>query len=292
MIQSMTGYGRSEGYYGNFAIVVELRSTNHKYCDVVVRLPKFLTALETSLKKRIQQRFTRGRLELAVTINGAAEQTKRLDVDLELAEQYVRILRELKTKLELPGHVDLTLLTGFRDIITVSEMVEATDALVQMIHGLVKEATGRLEAMRRKEGQALAKDLLERLRIIEKSLGRIKSRVPGMVQGYQTRLRERIGQLAQGTKLDQNRLAQEVAIFAERCDVNEELIRLKSHLKQFKAMVRGKEAVGRSLDFLIQEMNREVNTIGSKAGDAAIALDVVGAKSELERLREQVQNIE
>jgi uncharacterized protein (TIGR00255 family) len=292
MIESMTGYGRSEGSYRDFLMVAELRSTNHKYCDITVRLPKFLLPLEAPLKKRLQERFTRGRLELAVTVNGAAGQTKRLEVDLELARQYARILKDVQTKLGLPGQVDLGMLMSFRDIITTAELEEATDELASKIQGLVKDAMGRLEAMRRKEGQALAKDLRQRLQIIEKVLRRIEARIPAMVHGYQTRLKDRIERLTQGVKLDPNRLAQEVALFAERSDVSEEMTRLKSHLNQFKTMIRGSDAVGRSLDFLIQEMNREVNTIGSKSSDASIAMGVVGIKSELEKLREQVQNIE
>lgn len=292
MIESMTGYGRSEGSYRDLTIVAELRSTNHKYCDIAVRLPKLLLPLETVLKKQVQQRFTRGRLELSVSINGTAERSKQLDVDLELARQYFRILKDLKSKLELPGQVDLPLLMGFRDIITTAETAEATDALAAEVQALLKEAMGRLESMRRKEGRALVLDLRRRLRAIERGLGRIKTRVPEMVRGYQTRLHDRIQRLTQGVKLDPARLAQEVALFAERSDVSEELTRLKSHLSQFKTMIRGKEAVGRSLDFLIQEMNREINTVGSKASDASIAMEVVGVKSELEKLREQVQNIE
>jgi uncharacterized protein (TIGR00255 family) len=292
MIKSMTGYGRSEGSYRDIVIVAELRSTNHKYCDITVRLPKLLLPLETPLRKRLQERFTRGRLELAVTVNGAAEQTKRLEVDLELARQYARILKEIKAKLELPGPVDLAMLMSFRDIVTTGELEEATDELASQIQKRVKEAMDRLEAMRKKEGQSLVKDLRRRLRFIETALHRIETRVPAMVRGYQARLQDRIERLTQGAKLDPGRLAQEVALFAERSDVSEELTRLKSHLGQFKTMIQGSDAVGRSLDFLIQELNRVVNTIGSKSGDAPIAMGVVGIKSELEKMREQVQNIE
>jgi len=292
MIESMTGYGRSEGSYRDLLMVAELRSTNHKYCDITVRLPKILLPLETPLKKRLQERFTRGRLELSVTLNGASEPTKRLEADLELARRYVCILKDLQSNLGLPGQVDLGMLMSFRDIITTPELEEATDDLALKIQVLVKEAMRRLESMRRKEGLALAKDLRGRIQFIEKALRRIEARVPAMVRGYQARLNDRIERLTQGVKLDPNRLAQEVALFAERSDVSEELTRLKSHLLQFKAMIKGNKAVGRSLDFLIQEMNREVNTIGSKSSDASIALGVVGIKSELEKLREQVQNIE
>ncbi|HEY4485101.1 MAG TPA: YicC/YloC family endoribonuclease [Nitrospiria bacterium] len=292
MIQSMTGHGRSESSHKDLAIVAELRSTNHKYCDVVIRLPKFLLSLESPLKKQIQQHFTRGRFDLAVTVNGAAAQRKRLDLDLDLAEQYFKILKQLKSKLELSGQTDLALLAGFRDIITLSEPAEAGDDLTRKVQSLVKEAMTRLEAMRRQEGKALAKDLLQRLKLIEKKMRLIELRIPGIVADYHTRLQARIEQLTRGIKLEPARLAQEVALFAERSDITEEVTRLKSHMGQFRTMLRGKESVGRSLDFLIQELNREVNTIGSKSGDAAVALEVVGIKSEIEKLREQVQNIE
>ncbi|MBI3609517.1 MAG: YicC family protein [Nitrospirae bacterium] len=292
MIESMTGYGRSEGSYRDMVIVAELRSTNHKYCDVAIRLPKFLLPLETSLKKLLQQRFTRGRLELTVTVNGASEQTRRLDLDLETARQYSRLLSELKAKLELPGQVDLALLTNFRDIITTSEWVEGADELTARVRRLVADAMRRLGGMRRKEGGALVRDLRRRIQTVEKALRRIEVRAPDTVRDYQARLKDRILSLTGGVQLDPGRLAQEVALFAERCDISEEITRLRSHLGQFKAMIKGNESVGRSLDFLIQEMNREINTIGSKSGDAPIAMGVVGIKTELEKLREQVQNIE
>jgi uncharacterized protein (TIGR00255 family) len=292
MIQSMTGYGRSEGTHREFAIVAELRSTNHKYCDISVRLPKFLLPLEIPLKKLLQQRFTRGRLELAVSVNGAAEQTKRMEANLELARQYLTLMKEIQAKLDLPGRPDLGMLMEFRDIIAPADLEDTTGELESRVEALVGDAMGRLESMRKKEGQSLAKDLLHRIGMIEKALGRIQIRIPAMLREYQARLKDRIDRLTKGVKLDPGRLIQEVALFAERSDVTEELTRLKSHMKQFRTMIRGNVSVGRSLDFLIQEMNREVNTIGSKASDAAVALGVVGIKSELEKLREQVQNIE
>lgn len=291
MIQSMTGYGRSEGTFLDVAIVTELRSTNHKYCDIVVRLPKLLLPLESPIKKMIQQEFQRGRLELTVSLNGAAEQAKRIELDPEMANQYVRILKELKSKFDLSGPIDVGLLSGFRDIISVSGAPEASDDLAQRVRMLVKEAMRELAGMRKKEGQALERDLKKRLAIIEKAVRVVESRVPRIIQAYQSRLKDRIKHLTHGIQLDQGRLAQEVALFAERCDIQEEITRLKSHLKQFRGMIQKKESVGRSLDFLIQEMNREVNTIGSKGNDAGVAMDVVSMKSELERVREQVQNV-
>ena len=296
MIRSMTGYGRSEGSVGTNRLGVEVRSVNHKFCEITIRLPKPLLSQEARVKKRLLQRFTRGRLDVQVTLNGAGEATKRLEVDLGLAKQYRRVLKELKATLKVKGDPDLALFTNFRDIITVTEQPTGSKRLAQVFHRLLHQAMGRLDRMRRREGNALARDISRRLQRITRSIGEIKHRVPGVVADYQQRLRNRIGQLTHGMSLDASRLEQEVALHASRCDVSEELTRLESHLSQFAAMMHPpkaeSEAVGRSLDFLIQEMHRETNTIGSKANDAEISQRVVLMKSELEKIREQVQNIE
>lgn len=292
MIQSMTGYGRGEAKFGSLGVVAEIRATNHKYFDIVIRLPKFLAEREGDLKKKVQQRFTRGRFDLSVNVNGLPDHTRRLELDLTLADQYTRILKRLKTQLRLPGQVDLALLTGFREIISVSEKAEASQGLTRRVDTSVRTALRRLEEMRSKEGRSLVRDLQNRVRFIEGTLDRIQARSPEVVREYQARLQERVHHLTQGLKIDPGRLAQEVALCADRCDISEEITRLKSHLRQFRTMIREKVSIGRSLDFLIQEMNREVNTIGSKSNNAAIAMEVVSAKSELEKIREQVQNIE
>lgn len=292
MIRSMTGYGRAEGGYKGRTVVVELRSVNHRYCDVVVRLPKMLAFLEESLKKKVQSRFTRGHIELSVSFNGGASAPKQFKLDEESAEAYYRILKKLKGTLRLPGEIDVSLLTHFKEIITTAEPVEDPAPLARFVDRTLQRSIRALEKMRGEEGSALGNDLAGRLEEMDRLLGLIKQQEKKAVQAYQERLQKRVAELTQGIQVDPTRLAQEVAILADRSDISEEIARLKTHLEQFGKMLQKDEAVGRTLEFLIQEMNREVNTIGSKASDVSISLQVVAMKSEMEKMREQVQNIE
>jgi len=292
MIQSMTGHGRSQSKTGNNRMEVDLRSTNHKFSEISVKLPKPLSFLENQVKKRLQQRFSRGRVDLSVTLNGSEEHGRRLEMDLDLARQYRRLLLQLKSRLGVEGDVDLALLSNFRNIITVAEKPSGDKRVVQVFFKLLNEAVDRLERMRKKEGKALAADLGRRLGRIRKAVQEIQKRVPQVVVIYRQQLQSRIRQLTEGVPLDSRRLEQEVALFATRCDISEEMTRLESHLSQFGDMLRKPGAIGRSLDFLIQEMHREINTTGSKANDVAISRQVILVKSELEKIREQVQNVE
>jgi uncharacterized protein (TIGR00255 family) len=292
MIHSMTGFGRSQATIGENRMEVELRSINHKFCEISVKLPKPLSSLENQVKKHLQQRFARGRLDLSVTLNGSEEQDRRLQMDLDMARQYRRLLLQLKNRLSLKGDVDLALLTNFRNIITVAEKPSANKRLAQSFFRLLDLAEKRLERMRRKEGRALAGDLLRRLRRIRNAVKVIRKRAPMVVTHYQQQLRSRVRRLTEGIPLDERRMEQEVALFATRCDISEELTRLESHLSQFDGLLRKPASIGRSLDFLIQEMHREVNTSGSKANDVTISRQVILIKSELEKVREQVQNVE
>ncbi len=288
----MTGYGRDEHAYKGGVIAVELRAVNHKYCDISMRLPKVLAALETGLRKTLQQRFARGRIELSVGLNGSGEVGRALKLDLKLARDYHRLLEQLKKGLKIKGEVDLGMLLGLRDLIVVEESAGLSADLEPLVQRSVTRAMDQLETMRMREGATLARDLAQRIGAIRTGADRIRERAPAVIEDYRRRLEARIQQLAGGIKVDPDRIAQEVAFHAERCDISEELTRLASHLTQFDAMLKSAEPVGRSMDFLIQEMHREVNTVGSKANDARIAQDVVTLKSELEKLREQVQNIE
>lgn len=292
MIQSMTGYGRAEGSYKGRSLVVELRSVNHRYCDVVVRLPKLLAPVEETLKKKVQERFARGHIELSVSLNGAGNTPKRFKLDLESAEAYHRILKKLKTALHLSGEIDLPLLSHFKEIITVSEQAEEIAPLARFVDRMLERAIRALEKMRGEEGRALGKDLVSHLDELDRMLDLIKQQEKKAVQAYHERLQKRVSELTQGIAVDPARLAQEVALLVDRSDISEETSRLKTHLEQFRKMLQKAEAVGRALEFLLQEMNREVNTIGSKANDVAISMQVVAMKSALEKLREQVQNIE
>lgn len=306
MMKSMTGYGRAEKMLGDLSLAAEIRSVNHRHCDIQIRLPKSLMHLEPSLKKRLQTAFSRGRIELTVMLNGAEGAGRRLELDLDLAKEYYKVLRDLQASLGLAGDIDLGLLSSFRDVVTVSERDLGGKDVGAALEVVVDSAVARLERMRLQEGRALASSLRKCLQVIEKTLFRIQRKAPLVVKAYHGKMRKRIAELTTGIHIDPARLAQEAALYASRCDITEEISRMKSHLTQFRKMFEGPPAgprhspeaeassggVGRTMDFLIQEMNREVNTVGSKADDAAISADVVAIKGELEKLREQVQNVE
>lgn len=293
MMRSMTGYGRREAVWAGGSVTVELRSVNHRFCEVVTRLPKSLSSLEDDLNRTIQRRCARGRIELTVSLMGNREGEKSLGLDRELARQYHRLLRELQRELRLGGTIDVALLAGLRDIVTVIERPVEDRPLKRIVKRLVAGAASDLDAMRRREGEALARDAKARLQMIRDETNIIGSRAPLVVQEYFDRMKARVEKLVGAdAPMDLSRLNQELAQYADRCDLTEELTRLSSHLTQFEAAFKSREPVGRTLDFLLQEMGREVNTIGAKANDAEISLHVVKIKGELEKIREQVQNIE
>jgi uncharacterized protein (TIGR00255 family) len=291
MIASMTGYGKAEAPLGEVMVAVEVRSVNHRFCEVATRLPKSLGGVESRFRKAIQRRVARGRVDLAVTAGGD-HQAKRLALDAELARQYYDAFTALQRELGVQGEITLPLLAGMRDVVTFVEREIDAAVLADHVDALIERALDGLEAMRRQEGAAIAEDLAQRLRGMALRLDDIARRAPAIVQEYAARLRSRVKLLANGLELDSERLAQEVALQADRCDYTEEVTRLRSHLAQCEGMLKTGGAVGRSLDFLCQEMNREINTIGSKANDAEVALAVVAVKSDLEKLREQIQNLE
>ena len=293
MIRSMTGYGRNEVSGGGGRFTVELRSVNNRYIDVQVKMPRGLMALETRIKKAVQQRFSRGRFDLYITRNGNGEKSDRIALNEEIAEQYIGLLRELKTRFSLPGEIDVSLIAGAQHIISVAEARDDVDALWPLLSEGITHASDELDTMRKNEGAMLVRDISLRLEAIESLKSSIRLRSPVTVENARKRLDEALGRLAH-EQLEPSRIAQEIAVLAERTDITEECTRLDSHVQQFRAMVSngGGEAIGRKLDFLLQEMGREVNTIASKAMDAEISQQAVEIKAELEKIREQVQNIE
>ena len=289
----MTGYGRSVGYSNGFSIVLDLRSVNHKFYEVSMKLPKGFLPLEDRLKGILRKRFARGRFDLSVFVNGGVDCIRReIHLDQKLAKRYYGLLLDLKKSLKMPGEIDVVSLLTLRDVVVLTESPPDLSLFERPLLRLLKRVMVLLETMRRREGRVLAAALRGLLRSIRMRLHRVEKRVPRLVLEHRFRLTEKIRQLSGGVSLDPARLSQEVAYFAERSDIEEELIRLKSHCRQFDIFLRSNEPVGRSLDFLIQEMHREVNTLGSKANDSEITMEVVGMKGELERLREQVQNVE
>ncbi|MGH7208083.1 MAG: YicC/YloC family endoribonuclease, partial [Nitrospiraceae bacterium] len=239
-----------------------------------------------------QRRCTRGRIEMTVSLHGGKESGRTISLDRSLAKQYHRVLGDLKHELRLGGTIDVALLAGFRDIVSVSDQPVVDRRVTEIVKRLVTGALADLDAMRRREGAALARDAKSRVQVVRQAVASIAARTPLVVQEYFERMKARVEKLVGSGQPDSGRLHQELALYADRCDVSEELTRLESHLAQFTATLSGRGPVGRTLDFLLQEMGREVNTIGSKAGDAEITTHVVQIKGELEKVREQVQNIE
>jgi uncharacterized protein (TIGR00255 family) len=288
----MTGFGRIERDVDGKKIVVEIRSFNHRYRDTVIKLPRKYAILEERAKGLISSYINRGRVEISVQVNGGISPGERLELDMDLARSYLHVLTRLKEELSISGDVSLECMIGLKDIVTLKEEGEDIEYVWEVLRVPLEQALSTVEQMRIEEGGALRDDLVNRLTIIDRVLGEIKDRSPSIVLDYQNRLWQRIKSHVGDVDIDQNRLAQEVAYFAERSDITEEIVRSQSHLSQFRKMLDHDQPIGRKLEFLLQELNREVNTIGAKAQDALISQKVVDVKSELEKLREQVQNIE
>jgi uncharacterized protein (TIGR00255 family) len=294
MIRSMTGYGRAEAVFAGRKFAVEMKSVNHRYLEISLRLPGMLSSLDTEIKKKIGEQFSRGRIEATVRVDsdGIADNSGRLTLNLPLARNYHALLCELKEEFQLEEEISLAMLTGFRDVFVPTESFQDPAALWEGLSNLLDEAVRTLTDMRAREGESLQKDLTTRLSLIACVLEAIAGRVPQVVCEYQKRLGDRIRELTGAMAIDESRLLQEVAIMAEKSDITEEIVRFRSHIEQFTDLLTIGDGAGRKIDFLIQEMGREVNTIGSKSGDAGISRNVIEIKSELAKLREQVQNIE
>jgi len=288
----MTGYGRGEAQGAGKQFTVELRSVNHRFCEVVIRMPKQFSALEERVRKTIQEQVARGRVDVFITMEETGEQPKRVKVDRALARAYCNALRELEDSLGVQGILEPAQIAKFPDVLKVEAEEDDLEQIWTILEQAVRQATCQLAAMRQVEGAKLKSDLIHRLKEIEQFNRDIENRAPLVVEEYRQKLQARIQGMVPGVEIDEGRLAAEVAFFADRSSITEEIVRLNSHLEQARNSLQLAEPVGRKLDFLVQEMNREINTIGSKAGDLKISATVVEVKSEIEKIREQVQNIE
>ncbi len=292
MIKSMTGYGRVEALCEGRNIIVEAKSVNHRFLEIFLRLPAVLYPMEMEYKKKIGERFQRGRIEVSVRIEGEGTEVSRVHLNMEIARGYYDVLTRMAQEFNISEPVRLKTLAGFRDIFSPPAETQLKPDFLEAVEKALQEALVMLVNMRQDEGIALFSDMQMRLQTIQNMMDVIRLRAPQVVAEYQKRLADRIKELTAGFEPDPARLAQEVAIMADRCDITEEIVRMHSHIAQFKALLQSDEAEGRKIDFLLQEMNREINTIGSKGNDAEIARHVIETKSELGRLREQAQNIE
>ena len=294
MIRSMTGYGVAEQDLPLGKIAVEVRSLNHKYLDISLKLPRGFFNLESKIRDIVKKGVSRGRVDLTMRIDssGSILPRYRLEADTRLAEEYIRVLDEIKERFGLKGEVTLDHVAAVREIVPFLEAKEDSELYWQEISSVTEQALRALEDSRRKEGEALAADLMARLAEARRLTTEIKEKAPAVVAAYRERLRERVRALLEGSDFDERRFQQEVAYFAERSDISEEVIRMESHLSQFASKLAEEGPAGRGLDFILQEMNREVYTIGAKATDVDFAQRVIALKGDLERMREQVQNIE
>jgi uncharacterized protein (TIGR00255 family) len=292
MLKSMTGFGRGEGDTTLGKVVVESRSVNHRYSDINIKLPKRLSPFENRMKEIIRAQVSRGRIDVTFRLDNLGEEKTQLTVDLELAEQYYRVLHDLKERLRLKDEITLSLLAGAKDLITAKEELGDIETYWQEILPILRQSLKNMDDMKRLEGESLTKDLQQRLEHITEQLQMIKQQFPFRLRAFFTRLQDRLRSLLEGMETDPLRFQQEVALLAERTDITEEIVRAESHLVQFRSLLVGNEPVGRKMDFLLQEIHREVNTVSAKANDAEISQRVVEIKSELEKIREQVQNVE
>jgi uncharacterized protein (TIGR00255 family) len=292
MLKSMTGFGRAERDTGLGKITVEVRSVNHRYSDISIKLPRRLAPFEMRIKEMVRSEVYRGRIDVSVKLDSQGEGKIQLSADLHLAEQYYRALETVKEKLRLRDEITLAMLAGAKDLITGKEEIEDIGPYWEEIEPILKQSFMAMDDMKRAEGLSIARDIRERMERIRQQIEAIQEMFPASVGAHRDRLRERLQSLLNGFEVDPVRFQQEIAFLAERTDITEEIVRAKSHLAQFSTLIEKGEAVGRKLDFLIQEIHREVNTAGSKANDAQISQRVVEVKSELEKVREQVQNIE
>jgi len=291
-MQSMTGYGRSEVRHAHLALTVEARSVNHRFLDVALRYPRIYASLEARMKQRVSAYFTRGRIDITLVQQENTDTRRAVSLDHTLAQQYYDALQRLQESLGLPGTIDLSLIASLRDVFKVEEASADVENDWDIIAQGLDAALQALQTMRRQEGEVLSRDFHLRLQAMAQQSQSIRQRVPQVVVEYQQRLEQRVKELFAQFELDPNRVVQEAILFAERSDITEELTRLEAHMQACTRLLSSSEAVGRKIEFLVQEMHREVNTIGSKSNDTAIAHSVVELKSELERMREQIQNIE
>ena len=293
MIKSMTGYGRARETRNKRDITVEVRSVNNRYLDCTVKMPRMYAFAEDAVKKHVQQAVSRGKVDVFITVDATAADVSKVEVNRELAAQYAAALGELAAVCGTEGYkIAPETLARFPDVLTVTKEDEDLEAVSADLCAVLDEALAAYNTMRAVEGKKLAEDIASRLDAIETYTGQVEARSPETVAEYRAKLTARMEEVLQSTTIDPQRILMEAAIYADKVAVDEETVRLRSHVAQLRTMLESDEPMGRKMDFLIQEVNRESNTIGSKCNDVAIANVVVGLKAEVEKMREQVQNVE
>ena len=292
MIRSMTGYGSAKGTVAGFAITIELRSVNNRYLDLGIKLPRGFLFAESEIKNYIQKKVSRGKLDFFLTLDSAESDQTRIRINTRLAEDYRNAITGIGETLELPAPVSALDIARFPDVLSLEKEELDQGAFLEQLFPLLDTALEDFNAMRTREGEKLAEDLLQKADHIEELVLAVERQAPKTVSAYRERLEAKLREVLADTSASEERVIAEAAIFADRVATDEETVRLHSHLSQFRKLMEEGSPIGRKLDFLIQEFNREANTIGSKCQDSEIAYLVVELKSEIEKIREQVQNIE
>ncbi|MBR5236000.1 MAG: YicC family protein [Clostridia bacterium] len=291
-IKSMTGYGRYESVDAQKKVVIDLRSVNHRYCDINVKVSRMYSYLEDKIKDYVGKRVNRGKIDVSVYFESYESQNKAVSLDKGLLKSYYNVLADIKKTCRIKGNVRLSDLTRFSDIFIVRQEEQDQEAIWVTVSACLEKAVDDFEAMREREGARMAADLRLRANNVLQELARVEELSAKAADQYAERLRARMQELLGDTPVDESRFLTEVALMADKLCVSEEKVRLRSHFEEMENILKEEGGVGRKLDFLVQEMNREVNTIGSKANDLEIAKCVVNMKAEIEKLREQIQNIE
>jgi len=287
----MTGFGRGKTESGAFFVNVEIKTVNHRFSEMNIRMPRQLLKIEDKIKKILSSHIRRGRVEVYVSVEGEGIVSRKIQPDWQLIEDYFQFINEAKRKYGIEGPITLQELLNRTDLLHIEEREAGNEEIEKLVLTATEEAVILLKQMRMAEGEVLKKDLLGITAKIESNVTELQKFAPLVVQAFKERLSKRMQEFVSG-QLDETRILTEVAVFADKADINEEITRLRSHIQQFLQTLNEYEPIGRKLDFLVQEMNREANTIGSKANDSNIAKKVVEIKSLLEKLKEQVQNIE
>lgn len=292
MIKSMTGYGSAKGTAGDLEISIEVKSVNNRYLDASVRMPRSFLFAEDAVKSTVQKHISRGKVDVFISVDSSAANNMTVKVNEGLLKGYLDAIGHISAEYGLPNDLTAVSISRFPDILSVEKADLDAEAISAGIVAVAEEALADFDSMRQREGEKLCADVLAKLETIESLVCEVEKESPKTVEAYRNRLREKMTELLGTAGVDENRILAEAAIFADRIAVDEETVRLRSHMSQLRSMLKGASPIGRKIDFLIQEFNREANTIGSKCQNSDIAHVVVDLKSEIEKIREQIQNIE
>ena len=291
MINSMTGYGKATLSRENREYQIEIKSVNHRYLDMNIKMPRTISYLEEEVKKTIMTYVKRGKVDVFITFENNSTEGRKIQINKEIASVYIKELKKLAEEENILANIEVTEISKYPDVLSIQNE-QNEEKIKQELIEVTKQAVQKLVEMRSAEGSKMAQDLLQRVEEVQQNVTKISDQSTGLIQDYVVKLESRIKELLPNHEIDQNRLVQEVVIFADKCSVQEEITRLNSHIAQFKNFLQAEENIGKKLDFLIQEMNRETNTIGSKANCLEITNKVIDIKTQLENIREQIQNIE